>query len=131
MREDLTGLWRFQPDPTGTGEQLGYPELDYDDRRWREVRLPVDFETCHPALDTYEGAGWFRRWVTVPEDWQERRVVLSFAGVNAHAKVWVNGYEIGSCEDPFLPFELELQDYLSWDGENLIAVKVEDRKSVV
>ncbi|MGC9349475.1 MAG: GNAT family N-acetyltransferase [Anaerolineae bacterium] len=128
MKEDLTGLWRFQPDPTRTGERRGYPELGYDDHRWREVRVPVDFETCHPLLDTYEGAGWFRRWVSVPEDWRERRVALSFAGVNAHAKVWVNGYEVGNCDDPFLPFDFDVEDYLSWGRENLVAVRVDNER---
>ncbi len=66
---DLTGLWRFQPDPSGTGQLRGYTGVDYDDHRWREVWVPADFETCHPGLDTYEGAGWFRRWAATPREW--------------------------------------------------------------
>jgi beta-glucuronidase len=125
---DLTGLWRFQPDPAGVGEAQGYAELGTDDHRWREVHVPVDFETCHPALDTYEGAGWFRRWVTVPEIWQGQRVTLKFEGVNAHARTWVNGVAVGGTEDPFLPFELDLQGVLSFGRENLIAVRIDNER---
>ncbi|MGC9521813.1 MAG: GNAT family N-acetyltransferase [Anaerolineae bacterium] len=128
MRLGLGGLWRFQPDPAGYGADLGYGELDCDDRRWREVRVPVDFETCHPALEAYEGAGWFRRWVTVPDDWRGRRVVLHFEGVNTHARVWVNGYAVGTCEDPFLPFEFDVHDVLAFGRSNLIAVRIDNER---
>ena len=127
---DLTGLWRFQPDPAGVGEARGYAELDTDDHRWREVHVPVDFETCHPALDTYEGAGWFRRWVTVPENWRGQRVTVRFEGVNAHARVWVNGVAVGGTEDPFLPFELDLAGAVSFGRDNLIAVRIDNERRV-
>ncbi|MBN1247407.1 MAG: hypothetical protein JXC32_07095, partial [Anaerolineae bacterium] len=118
--------WRFQADPTGIGASLGYAQAAYDDRRWREVRAPVDFETCHPALDTYEGAGWFRHRLTAPEAWSGRRIVLRLEGVNARAVVWVNGAEVGRCTDPFLPFEIEIQEALVPGDQNLIAVRVDN-----
>jgi GNAT superfamily N-acetyltransferase len=128
MRIDLTDLWRFQPDPAGTGEMRGYAVPSYDHRFWREVCVPVDFESCHPALDTYEGAGWFRRWVPIPAAWRGQRVVLRFEGMNAHARIWVNGREIGGCDDPFLPFSLEVQDALDYGAPNLIAVRVDNER---
>ncbi len=123
---DLCGLWRFQPDPAGEGEVAGYFRPDYDARFWREVRLPADFETCHPALDTYEGAGWFRRVVVVPQSWRDRQVMLHFEGVNTHAKVWVNGQCIGEHADPFLPFAFATQDVLNFDAANVITVRVDN-----
>ncbi len=128
MTIDLTGLWRFQPDPAAVGEAYGYPEPDYDHHRWREVWVPVDFETCHPALETYEGAGWFRRWVSVPAEWRDRRVAVDFAGVNTHASVWVNGHMVGCCEDPFLPFSFDVQRHLSCGDDNLIVVRIDNER---
>ncbi len=113
MALDLTGLWRFQPDPSGTGLLQGYASTDYDDHRWREVWVPTDFETCHPGLDTYEGAGWFRRWVTVPTEWDDRRVVLRFEGTNAHARVWLNEQEVGAWDFPFLPYAMDVHRALT------------------
>ncbi len=125
---DLTDLWRFQPDPASTGAARGYAAPAYDDHRWREVRLPADFELCHPALDTYEGAGWFRRRVTVPGAWRGYRVVLRFEGINAHAQVWVNGEPVGICGDPFLPFAFDVGDMLAFDAPSLIAVCVDNEQ---
>lgn len=123
---DLCGLWRFQPDLADEGETAGYFRADYNVRFWREVRLPADFETCHPALDAYEGTGWFRRVVAVPAGWRDKRVMLHFEGVNTHAKVWVNGQYVGDHVDPFLPFVFAIQDVLDFDGANVIAVRVDN-----
>ena len=123
---DLCGLWRFQPDLPGEGEQAAYFEPEYDDRRWREVRLPGTFETCNPDLDTYEGTCWFRRRTTVPADWQGKRVVLRFEGVNYHAKVWVNGRNVGEHHDGFLPFEFPVQDLIHFGGENVVVVRADN-----
>ncbi len=128
MHIDLSDLWRFQPDPAGTGEARGYFTPAYDHRLWREVRVPADFESCDPALDTYEGAGWYRRWVTLPAAWRGRRVVLRCEGMNAHATVWVNGNKVGTYGEPFLPFAFEVQDALTYGTESLIVVRVDNER---
>jgi beta-glucuronidase len=125
---DMTGLWRFQPDPAGTGLMRGYVRMDYDDHRWREVSVPIDFETCHPGLDTYEGAGWFRRWVDVPLDWAGQRIVLRFEGVNAHARVWLNGHEVGAWEDPFLPYEINVTGTVVPGQRNLVVARIDNER---
>ncbi|MFN2109259.1 MAG: glycoside hydrolase family 2 protein, partial [Anaerolineae bacterium] len=123
---DLCGLWLFQPDPADEGERLGYFRADYSARFWREVRLPADFETCHPALDAYEGTGWFRRVLTIPETWRDKRVALNFEGVNYHAKAWVNDHCVGEHLDGFLPFAFAVQEHLNFGAENVIAVRVDN-----
>jgi len=124
---DLCGLWRFQPDISAReGEQSGYFALECDTRFWREVSVPNDFEACAPGLDTYEGVGWFRRNVFVPEDWRGKRIILRFESVNYHAKVWVNGQEVGENPDGFLPFQFPVQDLIRFGGENVIAVKADN-----
>jgi GNAT superfamily N-acetyltransferase len=123
---DLCGLWFFQPDPADEGESLGYSRAEYNARFWREVRLPADFETCHPALGTYEGTGWFRCVIAVPETWRDKRVMLNFEGVNYHTVVWVNGHCVGEHLDGFLPFAFVIQEQLDFDGADVIAVRVDN-----
>ncbi len=123
---DLNGLWMFQPDPAGEGEHLGYGRLEYEDAHWREVSLPADFATCHPALDSYEGAGWFRRRVVVPESWRGKRVCVCFEGVNYHAKVWWNGALVGEHHDGFLPFSFPVHDGIQFGEENVVVVRADN-----
>ena len=133
---DLSGLWVFQPDPGRQGEADAYHAPACSDRLWRQVRVPVDFDTCHPALDAYEGVGWYRRWVSAPEAWCGKRVALRFEGANYRTRVWVNGQWVGEHADGFLPFELPIHGSLTYSdpapdggsGENLIAVEVDNTR---
>ena len=125
---DLTGIWLFHPDPAGDGEHNAYDKPAYDDSAWREVRVPSDFDTCHPSLEAYEGGAWYRRTFTVPATWQEKRILLHFEGVNTRLKVWVNGHLAGSSEMPYLPIDLEIQSFLIPDIDNVLAVWVDNTR---
>jgi len=123
---DLCGLWRFQPDPAGDGPSFGYPSPYYDDHRWREVRVPSDYATGHPALAGYEGEAWYRRQISIPKRWRGKRVLLHVRGVNVRADVWINGRWVGRQPDPYLPFELSIDHVLAFGAENLIAVRTDN-----
>ena len=128
QRISLCGLFRYQPDLAWEGEQAGYQTIGYDDRRWREARLPNVFDRLHPGLDAYEGAVWFRRKVTVPADWDGKRVDLCFQAVNYHATVWVNGRQVGEHADGFLPFACPVHDHLVFGGENVVVVRADNTR---
>ena len=129
MYIDLTGLWRFQPDPFNEGEQLGWQAPATDVRFWREVRVPCVFDRCAPGMAGYEGAGWFRREVAIPSDWTEKRVELTFGAVNYHAKVWVNGRLVGEHADGFLPFTFIISDCVT-PGETACIVVWADNERI-
>lgn len=128
VAHDLTGLWRFQPDAYGEGEKAGYPQPGCDVRRWREVRLPCAFDECGPGMAGYEGAGWFRRSFDAPAEWAGRRVAVRFEGVNNQARVWLNGALAGGSDDPFLPFELPIQELLRPGEEHVIVVRADNTR---
>ncbi|MHB9109711.1 MAG: GNAT family N-acetyltransferase [Armatimonadota bacterium] len=124
---DLTGLWRFQPDPFQEGEGLGWTAPEYDIRCWREVRVPCVFDRCGPAMPGYEGRGWFRREVTIPADWQGKRIELHFGAVNYRARVWANGQFVGRHDDGFLPFSFPIEKYIT-PGETATVVVEADNE---
>lgn len=127
-RVDLTGLWQFQPDPCDEGERDGWSEPAHETRLWREVRVPCDFGTCLPGLESYEGAGWFRQTFQLPPDWEGSRVVLEFDGANYRTAVWVNGERVGAHPDGFLGFEIAVTDVLRPGEENTVAVRVDNTR---
>ncbi|MHC4715357.1 MAG: GNAT family N-acetyltransferase [Planctomycetota bacterium] len=130
MREqiELDGVWRFQPDPCDEGEKVGWFHADFDRRMWREVTAPASFNQCGPGMDSYEGIGWYVRHVTVPANWQGRRVILRFEGANHLSRVWVNGQPAGENPDGFLRFELHAGDLVRFGQENVIAVRVDSTR---
>ncbi|MCT4647805.1 MAG: DUF4981 domain-containing protein, partial [Carboxylicivirga sp.] len=67
--------------------------------------------------------GSYIRTFTVPEDWQQKQIILHFAGLSSAAFVWVNGQKVGYTQGSRLPSEFDITAYLK-DGENRLAVEV-------
>lgn len=124
---DLTGVWRFLPDPTGDGEGRGYPQPTLDTRRWNEVAVPSTFDDCSPALPAYEGKGWFRRTFIADASAAGAYPVLRFEGVNYDADVWLNGVHVGRHEGGFLQFEFSVAGVLC-AGENTLVVRADNTR---
>ena len=124
---DLAGPWRFNPDPLDFGESLGFWQQDYDTASWLAVSVPSTFEAACPNLEFYEGVCWYRLELSVPSEWQGKRIVLHFESVCYRAKVWINGRVLGENRDGCLPFEFDLHDMVDVGGENNIAVRVDNR----
>ena len=125
---NLNGDWRFQPDLGGEGEAGRWFAADYNPRHWQTVRLPAPFDDCPPGLRAWEGTVWFRRSVQVPADWTGRRIVLRFEAVNYHARVWVDGRQVGVNEDGFLPFEFDVTDLLESGADGIIVLAADNRR---
>ena len=70
--------------------------------------------------------GWYRRTVSIPENWGDKRVILKFGAVDWEATVWVNGNQIGKNENGYLPFELDITDALTPGEPTRIVVRAYD-----
>ncbi len=71
----------------------------------------------------FNPVGSYRRTFTVPDDWQGKRIILHFGGVNSAAFYWLNGVKLGYSEDSKTPVEFDITDKLN-KGENTLAVEV-------
>ncbi len=70
--------------------------------------------------------GWYRRTVSIPENWGDRRVILNFGAVDWETTVWVNGKQIGTHENGYLPFEFDITDALTPGERTCIVVRAYD-----
>ena len=70
--------------------------------------------------------GWYRKVVSIPENWRDERVILNFGAVDWEATVWVNGNQIGTHENGYLPFELDITDALTPGEPACIVVRAYD-----
>lgn len=66
--------------------------------------------------------GCYRRDFTLPEGWEEQRVLLHFDGVYSCAYVWVNGRYVGYSEGANNDAEFDVTDYVR-QGNNNISVR--------
>ena len=77
------------------------------------------------APTNYNPVGLYRKTFTVSDAMKadNRRIYISFQGVESAYYVYVNGKEVGYSEDSYSPHRFDITDYLT-EGENLLAVKV-------
>lgn len=71
------------------------------------------------------GVGWYRKNFTLGEEAKGKRIRIDFDGVYMNATVYVNGKEVGTHPYGYTPFSFDITDYISYDKENTIAVKVD------
>ncbi len=124
----LGGTWQARLDAGNQGEGEGWFRSEFAAEGWRDVRVPGSFANVAPQIDRYEGPGWFRRSLRVPAEWQGKRVVVHFEGVNHTCKVWVNGRLVGENPDAFLGFDVPLGSDMHFDQDHTIAVRVDNSR---
>ena len=150
LRQSLNGTWKFSyaPKPEQRKKDFYLPERSLGD--FGEITVPGHIELqgygkCQYINTMYpwEGHSELRPphvdWDDNPvgSDVKEfetdaalknKRLFLSFQGVESAFYVWVNGRFVGYSEDTFTPSEFEITDFVK-DGVNRLAVEVYKRSS--
>jgi beta-galactosidase len=98
----------------------------YDKPQYCNLQYPWDgHEEAEPGeIPTkFNPVASYVKYFTLPENFEGRRIFVSFQGVESGFAIWCNGTYIGYGEDSFTPTEFELTDALN-SGENKLAVQV-------
>lgn len=122
-RVDLTGLWRFAPDPMNLGEDHGWHQSGGPFKDWFEVTVPHCW-TVDPRFSS-PGSAWYRKSFSLQSVAPSRqRVRLVFKRVFYRSKVWLNGQLAGEHEGGYTPFEFDVTPLVRWQGANTLVVQV-------
>ncbi len=131
--EDFNNGWSFT-----LAENIEPAAPNCDDASWRKVNLPhdwsieFDFNESAPAtpgggaLDG--GTGWYSKCFTLENDDSHKQIFIDFDGVYWNSTVWVNGTEVGFRPNGYISFRYDITDFLKFDSENTIIVKVDNSK---
>jgi beta-galactosidase len=78
---------------------------------------------------TVAGVGWYRKRFAPPKlaGAGGQLVELRFDGVYQNADVWLNGVHLGFHPNGYTSFAYDLTPHLNANGENLLAVRVDNR----
>lgn len=122
---DLSGLWRFQLDPTDRGETdrwfaAGLPAP-------RQIPVPCSWNDLFDDARDYFGTAWYETEFQLDSGWRGRRVTLRFGSAVYRARVWLNGEYLGEHLGGHLPFAFDVTG-LAHDGRpNRLSVSVENK----
>lgn len=133
IKADLSGSWRAAWAEKAEGEKQGYHLAKFDDRSWREVKVPgsahlqfLDPAKVHSREAEWVSAKewWYRRQVVRPVTAPGERVWLHFEATDYYADVYLNDRLIGRHEGYIDPWSIEVTDLLLADRPNTLAVRV-------
>jgi beta-galactosidase len=143
----LNGDWKYHYAANHAGRVTDFWKPDFDDSKWGTIPVPANVEmhgygvpiyvnikypwTWHgvnpnppfvPEDDPNNTVNSYRREFDVPQDWNGRRILLTFDGVNSFFHLWINGEKVGLGKDSRTPVEFDITAFVK-PGRNLLAVE--------
>ena len=140
--------WRFTRE-----DNAEFVAEDYDDKSWQEVTVPHDWAIYGPfsihndrqnvaitqdgqkeAMEhagrtgglPFVGVGWYRLDFEAPTFEQGKRATIIFDGAMSHARVYINGMEVGYWPYGYNSFHFDITPYIKAGEVNTLAVRLEN-----
>ena len=140
--------WRFTRE-----DSAEFIAEDYDDKAWQEVTVPHDWAIYGPfsihndrqnvaitqdgqkeAMEhagrtgglPFVGVGWYRLDFEAPAFEEGKCATLIFDGAMSHARVYVNGMEVGYWPYGYNSFHFDITPYIKAGEVNTLAVRLEN-----
>ena len=141
LRKSLSGQWKFRWSDTPENRPKDFYKISFDTSDWADIKVPMNWQSAGFGIPIYNNStfpfnskapfidqsfnpvGSYKRTFTVPEAWNERQVLIHFAGVDSAFTLWINGQEVGYSEGSRTPSEFDVTQYLK-EGQNDLAVEV-------
>ena len=114
--------------------------MKFDDSKWQEVNIPHDWVATLPFAPGAShshgyktvgykypetSVGWYRKVITIPAADLGKRIALQFDGIFRDARVWFNGFYMGTEPSGYATQVYDVTEYVNYDGENLICVRAD------
>ena len=141
----MEGMWRFLFSRNHQQAPAKFYEQRYDDSEWTDFPVPGLFELNGYGDPVYKNIGYawsttfksnppyigetnnytgsYRRWFTLPKEWEGQKVFFHVGSATSNLQLWVNGHFVGYSEDSKVAAEFDITRYLR-KGTNLIAMRV-------
>ena len=68
---------------------------------------------------------WYKKEFTLPDDWNEKRIMLNFSAIDYAAKIWLNGEFLGRHEGQFTPFTFDITSKTKIEETNKLIILIE------
>jgi hypothetical protein len=117
----LNGKWEINTDPAGESREISVPG-----NMWKEIQVPGEcmmqgFEIQH------DKPFYYRKYFTVPQDFDNKIIRLRFDGVYSYARVWVNDHYVSDHSGGFTRWDCEITQYVTAGDTTCLIVEVTDK----
>jgi beta-galactosidase len=113
------------------------------DEDWITIQLPHDWAVGLPFVNSSNfdvqshgykpvgglypetSIGWYRKHFKLNSADKGKRFSIRFDGIFRDAKFWINGFYLGNNESGYIGVSYDLTDFINFDRENVIVVRVD------
>jgi len=130
---DLSGEWQFALDSMNVGAQENWFSCDLSEivqlpgttDENKKGRLNHDTTTMHlNRIYIYEGAAWYRRKITIPENLKDKYIQL-FLERTKSTTIWIDDKQVGGSHLLQSPQVFDLSNVLT-PGDHTITIRVDN-----
>ena len=128
---NLNGLWDYY-------RRTNTVQLTYEkniSKFKQKILVPFGVESALSGIQhtdlgtTAKSTLMYRRTLTLPDDFKDKRILLHFGAVDWQCVVFVNGEQVGEHKGGSDPFSFDITHYLHAEGEQELQVAVYDPSS--
>ncbi|MDF7801037.1 glycoside hydrolase family 2 TIM barrel-domain containing protein [Pontiellaceae bacterium B1224] len=138
--------WRIQNASLITADSEEIISQTFDDSDWVSATVPgtvlADYTAAGLVPDPLYGGNmhqisdplfsgndfWYRTTVTLPADYNGKRLFLDFSGINWKADIYFNGQPLGRINGAYMRGEFDITKWAVFAGSNTIAVRIHHPK---
>jgi beta-glucuronidase len=120
---DLSGLWQFQLDPKGEGEDAGWMRGLPSPRL---IPVPASWNDLFDDAADYLGFAWYALEAWLPQSWDGQKIFLRVYSAEYATKIWLNGELLGEHLGGHLPFAFQITGKARCGQANRLALRVEN-----
>ena len=139
----LAGQWGFASDPDDKGIEMGWFNTDLNED---SIHLPgttddkgygpphgLKPEMTREVLrilarkHSYIGPAWYQKTIKIPQDWENKVILLNLERVIWETQVWVNDQPAGMADSLITPHVYDLTDFLSL-GTHRLTIRIDNSK---
>jgi beta-galactosidase len=112
----------------------------FDDSAWQEIQIPHDWVTTLPYAPEAShshgyktvgwkypetSVGWYRKTLHIGKEDFGKHLMLRFDGIFRNARVWFNGFYMGTEPSGYVTQVYDITPYIDYGGDNLICVRAD------
>lgn len=136
----LDGQWDFDFDDQNKGlKEKWFINHSYT----QKINVPYVYQCPKSGIDdqTYHPVLWYSRIIKQSQinelfkkndnnklnnNTTNKRIIITFGAVDYKADLFINSFHLYSHEGGYLPFSVDITDYLAMDTDNKLTLRVED-----
>lgn len=148
----LNGIWKFSYTKNFSNRPMTeFYKASFNDSDWNDIKVPGNWETQgfgtpiyvnatyeftspgHPPYwdrpnpplipEEFNPTGTYRKEITIPSDWDGKKIIFCSEGTKGAAYYYLNGQFIGMSKDSKLPTRFDITDYAQ-TGKNILAIQI-------